>query len=59
MELLPEEQKVWDVLAEGERAIDEIIERTGLSSAQTSVLLLNLEMKRLVRQLPGKVFARR
>ena len=32
--------------------------RSGLPSSAVSVALLGLEMKRLVRQLPGKMFVR-
>ena len=38
--------------------IDDVIRRSGLPSSTVSVALLSLEMKRLVRQLPGKLFVR-
>jgi len=41
-----------------EVAIDEIIRGTGLTSAAVSATLLGLEMKRLIKQLPGKQYAR-
>lgn len=41
-----------------ERAIDEVIRATGLAASTVSVALFSLEMKRLVRQLPGKMFLR-
>ena len=50
------EQKAYDALDLEERSIDEIIRRSGLPSSAVSVALLGLEMKRLVRQLPGKIF---
>jgi len=52
------EQKIVDALTEDEMTIDEIIRRSGLPASATSVALLSLEMKRLIRQLPGKVFSR-
>jgi DNA processing protein len=53
------EQKVFDLLPPGaETGIDEIIQGSGLPSATVSVALLSLEMKRIVRQLPGKMFVR-
>ena len=52
------EQKVVDALTEDEMSIDEIIRRSRLPASATSVALLSLEMKRLIRQLPGKVFSR-
>ncbi|HEX3627070.1 MAG TPA: DNA-processing protein DprA [Verrucomicrobiae bacterium] len=58
LELPPNEQKVLDALDGEERMIDEVIRKSGLPSSAVSVALLSLEMKRLVRQLPGKVFVR-
>ncbi len=52
------EQKVYDALGEEELSIDEIIRQSGLPSSAVSVALLSLEMKRIVRQLPGKIFLR-
>jgi len=52
------EQKVFDALGREESATDEVIRRTGLPSSTVSVALLSLEMKRLIRQLPGKLFAK-
>lgn len=50
------EQLVFGVLGTQEQAMDEIIRAAGLPSSAVSVALLNLEMKRLVKQLPGKMF---
>jgi DNA processing protein len=59
LELSVNEQKVYDAVKPGdESAIDEIIRASGLPSSTVSVALLGLEMKRLVRQLPGKLFVR-
>ena len=53
------EQKVYDALKpEDEISIDEVIRHSGLPSSTVSVALLGLEMKRLVKQLPGKMFLR-
>ncbi len=41
-----------------ETNIDEVIRHCGLPSSAVSVALLSLEMKRLVKQLPGKMFVR-
>jgi long-subunit acyl-CoA synthetase (AMP-forming) len=38
--------------------IDEVIRATGLPASAVSVGLFSLEMKKLVRQLPGKMFLR-
>ena len=52
------EQKVYDALSKEELNIDEVIRHSGLPSSAVSVALLGLEMKRLIRQLPGKMFLR-
>jgi DNA processing protein len=53
------EQRIYDVLQErDELAIDEVIRGSGLPASVVSVALFGLEMKKLVRQLPGKLFIR-
>lgn len=52
------EQAVYDVLSNEESTTDEVIRRSGLAPSETSVTLLKLEMKGLIRQLPGKLFVR-
>jgi DNA processing protein len=52
------ETKVMAHIGNEEVAIDEIIRGSGLTSAAVSATLLTLEMKRVVRQLPGRMFAR-
>jgi DNA processing protein len=46
------------VKADDETTIDEVIRACGLPSSTVSVALFSLEMKRLVKQLPGKLFVR-
>jgi len=58
LELSPNEQKVYDTLGHEEISIDDVIRKSGLPSSAVSVGLLGLEMKRLVRQLPGKLFVK-
>ena len=58
MELTDNEQKVFGALDSEELSIDEVIRKAGLPSSAVSVALLSLEMKRLVKQLPGKIFVR-
>ena len=58
LELSPNEQKVYDALRTEESSVDEIIRRSGLPASAVSVALLGLEMKRVVKQLPGKLFIR-
>ncbi|MBI3853464.1 MAG: DNA-protecting protein DprA [Verrucomicrobia bacterium] len=52
------EQRVYDALSNEESSTDEVIRRSGLPSSTVSVALLGLEMKRLIKQLPGKLFVR-
>jgi DNA processing protein len=58
LELSQNEQKVYDTLSHEEITIDDVIRKSGLPSSGASVALLSLEMKRLIRQLPGKLFVR-
>ena len=59
LELNENEQKIFSaVKLEEETSIDEIIRASGLPSSAVSVALFGLEMKRLVKQLPGKLFVR-
>jgi len=58
IELSENEQKVYDALNHEERNIDEVIRHSSLPSSAVSVALLSLEMKRLIRQLPGKIFVK-
>jgi DNA processing protein len=41
-----------------EISIDDVIRKSGLPSSAVSVALLGLEMKRLIKQLPGKMFVK-
>jgi DNA processing protein len=59
LELSENEQRVLDTLSpDNEASIDEVIRHSGLPSSSVSVALLSLEMKRVVKQLPGKLFLR-
>ncbi len=57
--LAPEEEAVYACTGRDPVGIDEIIRRSGLNSGKVSSILLRLEMRRVVRQLPGKRFVRR
>ncbi|HEY3856006.1 MAG TPA: DNA-processing protein DprA [Verrucomicrobiae bacterium] len=50
------EQSVFDTLSNEESSIDDIIRQSRLPPSTVSVALLGLEMKRLIKQLPGKQF---
>ena len=56
--LTENEKLAYDALGAEELYSDDIIEKTGLPASAVSVALLTLEMKRLVKQMPGKLFVR-
>jgi DNA processing protein len=58
LELSENEKLAYDALTPEESTIDEVIRKTGLPSSAVSVALFSLEMKRAVKQLPGKLFVR-
>ena len=58
--LTANEQTVFTLLSPDESLhIDELSVRAGLSVPQLAGILLSLEMRELIRQLPGKCFARK
>jgi DNA processing protein len=57
-ELTDDERRVYDAIHAAETPIDEIAATSNLPSATVSSLLLRLELKRLVKQLPGKYFVK-
>jgi DNA processing protein len=56
--LSDEERRVFDAIDATETSIDDIAARSELSSAAVSSTLLQLELKHLVKQLPGKYFVK-
>lgn len=56
LELTESEQKLLDLLSAEETPVDDLIYRSGLPASVVSVALLGLEMKRLARQLPGRLY---
>ena len=56
--LANEEQRVYDLLADGPLHIDAIIVQSGLGGGRAASILVGLEMKGVIRQLRGKVFER-
>jgi DNA processing protein len=53
------EKKIYELLSADEsRHIDDIVERSGLNSSEVLATLFDLEMKGIVRQLPGKQFSK-
>jgi DNA processing protein len=58
LELSENEQRVYDTLDHEECNVDEVIRKSSLPASAVSVALLSLEMKRLIKQLPGKLFVK-
>src|SRR6185312_14507921 len=56
--LSEEERRVYDAIDASETPIDQISAKSDLPSATVSATLLRLELKRLVKQLPGKYFVK-
>lgn len=59
LKLPPEAAKVYALLALEPLSLEEIVERTGLSHAQASQILLELVLSGLVEELPGRRFLRK
>lgn len=58
LELSNVEQKVFAAVGDEETDLDVVIRQSGLTSAEVFATLLRLEMRRLIRQLPGKRLVR-
>jgi DNA processing protein len=55
--LAPNERPLYELLSLDEaRQVDELVELSGLSSSEVLAALFDLELKGVVRQLPGKQF---
>ena len=57
-EMTDDERRVYDAIRETETSIDDITTKCDLPSGSVSSTLLRLELKRLVKQLPGKFFVK-
>ena len=55
--LSPEEQQIVDALHGGERLVDDVIAETGLTTGKLLASLTMLELKGIIRRLPGKRIA--
>ena len=57
--LSPIEKRLFDLIRIEEPIhLDELVERTGLSSSETLAALCEMEMRGIIRQMPGKQFVR-
>jgi len=52
------ESRVFDLLESGSRDVDSLIRTTGMRPGEVSSVLIGLEMKRVVRMLPGRMVER-
>jgi len=53
------QRRIWDFLAEGHRHIDDMARHLGVPVADLGGALMMLEMRRVVRRLPGNHYERR
>jgi DNA processing protein len=54
----PQERRIWEGLAEKPRHLDELVQQLEMGAGELSGLLMMLEMRRVVRRLPGNRFER-
>jgi DNA processing protein len=57
-DLTPEEKSIMEALDDDEMHLDTLTRKCGLPSSVVSSTLLRLELKKLVRQTPGKIFTK-
>ena len=56
--LTDDERKVYKILSDEPLYIDDVVKESGVESRLASKVLLALELKRLIKELPGKQFIR-
>ena len=52
------ESLLYNLISDQPVLLDEIVEKTNMSISAISDMLLRLQMKKLIRQLPGKQFVK-
>ena len=52
------ESKLYGVISNSPKHIDEIVAEAGLNIDSTLSMLINMELRHIIRQLPGKLFVR-
>lgn len=57
-ELSTTEKQVYSLVGDEPRQIDYLIYNSDISAGQMASILLQLELKGFIRQLPGKIFVR-
>lgn len=57
LDLSPTGEKLYKrMLHNGKQSLDKLAKAEGLSISETAIVLMELEMKKVVRPLPGKYF---
>ena len=56
--LSAEEREIYAAIGDDETAMEEVIVRTGFASSVVSAALMRMQIKRLVKQLPGQYFVK-
>ena len=56
--LTDEQRRVWEFLAGGVRTVDELAQQLGMTAPQLAGALMKMEMKRVIRRLPGNRYER-
>jgi DNA processing protein len=54
-----QQQRTWEALEKGAQHIDDLVQALGIPVSQLAGILMMLEMKKVVRRLPGNQFERR
>ena len=57
--LTEDERKIYNALSDEPMHIDDIIRKVGLERAKTAKALLNLQLKKLIQEVPGKQYLRK
>lgn len=56
VKLSPEEKEIFDLISTQPIHIDEITEKSSRTAPEVSVLVLTLEIKQVIKQIPGKFY---
>ena len=57
--LTEDERAVYKTLSDDPLYIDDIIDKAGIEPAKASKVILNLQLKKLIREIPGKQYIRK
>jgi DNA processing protein len=56
--LSPKEKQIWDLLSNESLHVDQLVRQAGIGISPMLSLLLEMELRGLIKQLPGKFFIR-